>query len=275
MTDTALPITSGFNFRDLAGLTGADGRHLRAHRLLRTGAWNNLSDEDLAYLLDYGVTTVVDFRSLDESTPRPDRLPAGVEGVALPTFKTMPGAKQQSAAETVKDAANEPAAQVIAAFHDSAADLGLRRMQNVYTGLAESDSAAEAYREFFRLTLQTAATGGAIAFHCSAGKDRTGAAAYLLLAVLGVDHDAIVANYLASAQFNAAHIDARTAELEAAGAPANVVAIVRDRMTVRPEYLAAYEAALQAKWGGVQPYLREQLGVDEAMTAELRELLLV
>ena len=274
MDPTALPVTTGFNFRELGGYVTTRGKTIRTHRLLRTGAWNALSEADLAYLKAYGVRTVVDFRSVDESTPRPDRLPVGVQRLALPTFTTMPGAKTTGAANTVKDAANEPAAQVIEAFRDAPADLGLHRMENVYEGLATSDSAAKAYREFFQAVVVTSEAGAAIAFHCSAGKDRTGVAAYLHLTALGVDHDQIQQDYLQSASFNHAHVAARWAELKAAGAPDNVLAIVRDRMTVRGEYLLAYEAALTNRWGGVHAYLHDELGVTTAMCVRLQAALL-
>ena len=68
-------------------------------------------------------------------------------------------------------------------------------MHEAYRDFIRLDSANAAYREF--------ATGvangqGAIAFHCTAGKDRTGWGAAMLQLFVGVDTDAVVAHYLES-----------------------------------------------------------------------------
>lgn len=275
ITDKALPITNGFNFRELGGYQTRSGQTVRTHKLIRSGALNALSPAELTYLSDYGLRYVVDFRSLDESTPRPDRIPAGATAVPLPTFRSMPGAKTSStAAAAVKDAANDDVGLVVASFKDAPADLGFKRMLTVYEGLVTGEGARSAYRDFFQLLLKNTAPGHSVDFHCSAGKDRTGIAAFLVLSALGVDFPTIQGDYLVSADYNAAHVAARRAELVAAGAGDNVLQIVRDRMTVRPEYLAHARELIEQQWGSVEKYLADWLGVDEAATQALKQLYL-
>ena len=74
-----------------------------------------------------------------------------------------------------------------------------------------------------------------LVFHCAAGKDRTGIVAALLLSVLGVDDELIAADYAVTAE----HID-----------------------------------ELDARYGGIERFLREQCSVDASTLSQLRELLI-
>ena len=67
------------NARDLGGIETADGRVLRPGRLIRSGMLSRLDDNDISYLKNAGLRTVVDFRTTAERLQKPDRLPGGVE----------------------------------------------------------------------------------------------------------------------------------------------------------------------------------------------------
>lgn len=270
-TDKALPITGGRNFRELGGYQTMDGQHVRTHKLIRSGALNQLLPEDMQFLSDYGLRYDIDFRSKDEVTPRPDRVPAGAEYLWLPTFTAMPNSKQSEDAATVKDAGNDDARFVIQNLKDAPADMGYQRMLNVYQGLITAESAREAYRGFFATVLKNTAADQSVIFHCSAGKDRTGIAAFLLLSALGVDQATITADYLISNDFGQARVDRRQQELRDAGAGDNVLRVVHDRMTVQPAYLEHARQLIKTNWGDTTRYLNEWLGIDDAMIAQLKQ----
>ena len=75
------------NARDLGGMTGAGGRLVRPHRLLRTAHLHDASDADIARLKkDFNLCRIFDFRSLGEFEAVPDREIEGVQHHLLPTI---------------------------------------------------------------------------------------------------------------------------------------------------------------------------------------------
>ena len=79
-----LPLQHVPNARDLGGYVGFDGRKIKMHRLLRTGKLCQMTKEDETFLLNYGLTKIVDLRSPKEIELAPDVVPAGVEHIDNP-----------------------------------------------------------------------------------------------------------------------------------------------------------------------------------------------
>ena len=109
-------------------------------------------------------------------------------------------------------------------------------------------------------------------FHCAAGKDRTGIAAALLLAVLGVDEGLILDDYELSNIYRAnKRIEVLRPQLEAAGVD---VEKVRPFLSARRPVLEATLRHLHDRYGGVEQYLLGPAGVTPATLDRLRDLLL-
>ena len=128
---------------------------------------------------------------------------------------------------------------------------------NVY--FATSDEGRERYRELFRLLQET--DDAAILFHCSAGKDRTGMGAALILYALGVPEQTVMEDYLASNGYLAGKYS-RYAER---------FPQLKGMLEVKPNYLSAGIDSIRTAYGSVETYLREELGAD---IGKLRELYL-
>ncbi len=127
------------------------------------------------------------------------------------------------------------------------------------------------FRQFVHTVLQ--ADGAPVAWHCSAGKDRTGFAAAILLRILGVPQDVVMQDYMASRQHA---LDARSSQLlllrvfkgeEAA----DKLAVL---LGVEEAWLNAAFAQIDASWGSFDNYVREGLGLSEADIAQLKATLL-
>lgn len=114
-----------------------------------------------------------------------------------------------------------------------------------------------------------AATRGAVAFHCAAGKDRTGILAAVLLSALAVGHAAIIADY-ARTEPAMAGINRRLAPVNAAagrgGAP------VPQGPRAPAGAMAAFLAALHRRHGDVLAPVR-RAGLDDRTLARLRSRL--
>lgn len=96
-------------------------------------------------------------------------------------------------------------------------------------------------------------------FHCTTGKDRTGWAAAALLTLLGVPKDKVVEDYLRSNDYILpAYQKVIDAFVAAGGDPAIPPAI----LGVKAEYLDAAFDEMQTKYGAIEKYFSEGLGIN-------------
>jgi protein-tyrosine phosphatase len=182
-----------FNARDLGGLPVRDGGRTRHGAIVRADDLDRLTQAGWAALQRHGVRTIVDLRNDPEiDAARVARRPAGVAYVHVP----------------LDDAADT-------AFWEHCWENELDGSPLYYRPFLERkpERCAAAVRAI------AAAGPGAVAFHCGGGRDRTGLVALLLLALAGVETDAIVADYQLSPE------------------PAEVAAILERRRTSAAELL--------------------------------------
>ncbi|WP_422735940.1 tyrosine-protein phosphatase [Micromonospora sp. WMMD729] len=252
------------NARDLGGLVGAGGRRVRAGQLIRTPALGRLTDEDLPVLAKLGPACVLDLRDGTEiDVAPPDRL-AGEPRVAhLP----------------VHDPEHPVFTYVSAVLlgHDLDAYAELARqgtagaMAEIYRWFVTGESARRNFGAAVRLAADPANLP--LVYHCSAGKDRTGWLTVVLLTALGVDEEAIRADYLRN---NALTESLRAVLVEALRRrqPALDVDAVRPVLEVRAGYLDAGYAEVRRVHGSFDAYLRDGLGVTDEVVGALRANLL-
>lgn len=234
------------NVRDLGGLLRLDGARTKSGLLLRAGRLTHAADADIQRLADMGLAAVIDFRDADEVRRSPDR---AVPGAVYYNMAALPNLKDNF---RPIDDPTYTAAEVHADF------------RRVYRFLAQSNEAQEAYSEFFRILL--ASEGRPVLWHCTQGKDRTGAAALLLLTALGVDEAVIYRDYMLTNEFTQAVLDAFAA-MEDPPFPPD---IAREIFLVFEDNLRLYQHCIELEYGSVPNYLELALGVgpDEIETLE-------
>lgn len=220
-----LPIEGAYNVRDLGGYPAAEGKTVKWGMLLRSGDLDKLTDADVDYFNQIPVRTYIDFRDPSEVEAAPDRKPASVTNeYHLPI-----------------DAGS------IMQLHFSL-DATDTLMEEIYRFFAHQSQ--ETYQEFFRIVADK--DQAPLLFHCSAGKDRTGFAAALLLAALGVDREILIEDFMLSATY----LKDKYAE--------DILAHpqLEPLMTVRRSYIEAALEVIDKEYGGVENYLTRHLGVD-------------
>ena len=131
----ALPIKSGFNFRELGGYKTKTGEAIKYQKILRSSGLFRLSNEDLSFLSDYGVKNVVDFRSPEEKRGEPDKPIAGSENIFNPVF---------SVDETMNSGGSQDMIEVL-----SEEGSGENQMLWVYQDIVTNPHSNQAYRNFF------------------------------------------------------------------------------------------------------------------------------
>ncbi len=108
-------------------------------------------------------------------------------------------------------------------------------------------------------------------FHCTAGKDRTGWLAAVVLTALDVDRDTIVADYLRTHELNAV---GRDYTMTTMASRIDQPEILLPLLEVRLEYLEAAFLEADRCYGGMDGYLREGLGLTEDDLERLRAVML-
>lgn len=180
-----------FNLRDLGGYACGEGKATAWHTLYRSDAPNSLDAEEWKKLYDMGIRTVIDLRSPQETRQMQYRIPEGVgmERIAHPMQKAeeFPEEEEKSLEDIVRENQEKEA---MGAFEKSMSAGYLKMME-------ESPEAVAGVLNLIGENLEK----GAVLFHCTAGKDRTGVTAALVLLLCGADPLDIIADYQVSATY--------------------------------------------------------------------------
>jgi protein-tyrosine phosphatase len=187
--ERVLDLTRGYNLRELGGYPTTSGHTVKWHKLLRSGSLNALTKADIEALLNYGVTYDIDFRSRHEIKAAPD--PFDEQDVTYHRLSVLPFTNREEEVPAKQGGVLKKIFGV-----KQPAKPALSSIQKMNQQLVLDPHAQAAYRDLFTVLLNNHDTNGAVLYHCSAGKDRTGIATMLVLSALGVDRATIEADYL-------------------------------------------------------------------------------
>lgn len=260
MTGTRIPLESLPNTRDLGGIRTADGRSIRLRRLLRSGALAGISDADREKLLkEYNLKTVIDFRTDTEREEKPDPEMEGVQIIINPIAEE----------ETMGITRGRRGLLELLDLKQDADEL----MMKIYPRLVGDTLSREHYARFFEYLL--AQEEGAILWHCSAGKDRAGLGAALVLAALGVPESTIRADYLLTNTYLQPVNEQLIAQLaKVSGASAEKLAKVKIIFDAKEAYFDSALNYIKNEYGTATEYLKKALGMDKRKLQKLQRMYL-
>ena len=239
-----LPFEGARNFRDLGGYPAADGRRTRWGLVYRSGSLHNLTEADLAAFGRLGVRGVFDLRGGTERDLQPNPVPS----VHLPVLDELAG---EEGLDIVRAKSLEEAVTAV---------------ERIYLGMLSRR--AGVYGELLK-SLADQANLPAV-FHCTAGKDRTGIAAALILGALGVDRATVLYDYELTGEVGATDAAALRMALEAAGMAPEAADVVLGAPATPMEH--ALEE-LDRRYGGTEAYLLGPAGMGARDIERLREAL--
>lgn len=251
--DRVLPLEGGRNFRDLGGYPTDDGRTVKWGVIFRSGSLAKLTQGDWDHLCARGVKSLCDFRTTHERTHEPFAW-ADAEGLNY-----WARDYETSFAELRKTMASG-----IATGEEARANMmaGYRRLPF---------DQAPGYRQVFA---HLKANEVPVIFNCSAGKDRAGTAAALVLSALGVPRDVVMEDFALTNEVANLH-RILTGGMPRAGTMASQSPEVANAILhADPDYISAALAEIEARHGSVEGYLAEVLDVNAGELAGIRDRLL-
>jgi protein-tyrosine phosphatase len=246
-----LPLEGGRNFRDLGGYETQDGRHVRWGLLFRSGSLMGLTATDWTNLTARGLRALCDLRTTRERESEP---------VAL---EKLPSVSYWSRDYTTSFADLRRLMATTLGTGDDAR----RAMMTGYRGLPFDQ--ASAYRQLFGYL-----KGGhvPVIFNCSAGKDRTGTAAALVLLALGVPRATVLEDFvLTNEVLDLEGILVRRAGTSLMQQPREVIGAI---LRADPDYLLCALDSIDERHGDLAGFLREELAVSDQELQRLRDTLL-
>ncbi len=228
------------NFRDLGGYKTQDGKQVKWGQVYRSADISKLTDSDLQKLQDLHVSLVCDLRGPAEIKASPDRLPAGAMYLNLP-------AGSESLPTTVNYAKMNSDSLILAMY-------------------ANTSFLKAKYKPMFDQLLNLE-VGKSMLFHCTAGKDRTGIGAALVLSSLGVDRNTIIADYQATNYYWKATQEKMILMMVKSGMSE---AKAKGMLGAPALYMETFLATIDKQYGSMDNFLSQELGLDQKSLQKLR-----
>lgn len=258
-----IELSSMHNTRDLGGMPTMDGRRIRPRKLLRSGELHNISESDAITILgNHDVRHVVDFRTRAEFEHAPDD-PIMYE---MASYHHLPVFGSEAIGITHASGIGETLDMLIAGATNLRATV-----EGSYAKAVLGEMGMGAYRKLIDIVAEAAEEedGGAVLWHCSAGKDRTGIAAIFIEHILGVSEENIKRDYLATNIFS----KRRNQDLPYSLAPVLRAATGIDISPIFYVYSAYYDelmALIERRFGYLSSYISNALGISDAEQEVIR-----
>ena len=242
------------NARDLGEMIGAGGRQIRPHRILRTAHLHDASPEDLRRLHEeYNLVRVFDFRSLGEAEALPDQPVEGATHHLLPTIDLS--AEKLTEQPIPQEAFLDLETHIVNySFYPEVQAMAA----NMYPSLIRSEYSQLQYATFLRLIVESPEDGGVL-WHCFQGKDRTGWGAAYLLFALGVDREAVIADFDLSNEAYRPLVERLNQEIISRGGGEAEMEVVQAFMGVSTANFIRTLDLIDREFGGMMSYLNNEL----------------
>ncbi|MHC4855057.1 MAG: tyrosine-protein phosphatase [Planctomycetota bacterium] len=250
------------NFRDIGGYETVDGRTVKTGVVYRSGELHALTGRDVQKLESLNIKTDVNFLTPQEIQARgADRIPSDTTEVNLPIEAGGGLVQEVSHARRTGDFSKVPA-DLNPKFHELLVDEARQQYAALIRQIIRSD-------------------GQPLVYHCSHGIHRTGTATAIILSAVGVPWDTVRQDYLLSNETRAQEIEKRTSQLRTAAAKTFDIDESEVDMTninafyiLESDYIDGSLKQIEQKYGGIENYLKNGLGLSEKEINKLKEILL-
>ncbi len=241
-----IKLEGAINFRDLGGYQTADGKQVRWGKIYRSADVSKLTDADLQVLSQLNIKMVCDLRGEKEVEAAPDKVIPGSERILLSA-----GSENVGGAGSYMKYMTSP----------QRADSMIR---SFYT---RTDHLKAKYKPMFDQLLSLE-TDKALMFHCTAGKDRTGVGAALILYALGVNEETIIKDYELTNEYRKELNEQTVKMMTSRGLPESSA---KSMMAADPTYLKAAFQSIATQFGSMDKFLENQMELTPKKREELKK----
>lgn len=245
-TEKDSEIKKVYNFRAVGNIKNIDGRTLKEGKFYRSGHLNKLKEKSFDELEKLGIKEIIDLRNSKEIAQKPDHLPGNIIY------------KNYSAFEDEGDQLDQAKKLVLKGKVDGS-DADTRMLEFYKDYVTENP---EIIKKIINEILES---DQPILYHCTAGKDRTGITTALILTILKFDKETIYNDYLLSNNYRKKLVDKR---LNLANNlhflyPKMDINVLEKLSWVETDYLNAAFNEINKKYGSVDNYIQQVLGISE------------
>lgn len=242
------------NFRDISGYCNCDGQMMKAHKIYRGAALNLISQEEASYLEnDLGIRYIIDFRDEKESKMTPD-------------YSFKQAVYQRISALQIKKHASQGfdfGTMLQGQMTKEKYEFLLEYVKEGYQTMAFDNPA---YHYLFGVMLKNE---GNIYFHCSAGKDRTGVAGFLIMIALGMSEEDAIKEYLLSNVFLRESNEALCNQLQI---PVELRKECEPLLYVQKEFIDLTIQSIKNKYDSYDEFLLKEYYLDKEKREKLKEI---
>lgn len=241
------------NFRDLGSYETKDGRKIKEGLIFRSGALSRMDDKDKEEFKQLGIKTVLDLRSKKESDKDPDPYFEGVNYLRHSGLETKEGKEIDFSPNGMRSVGEEGIKQY-------------NKLLNYYRNIPFNNESMHVLIDAIKNKEVP------IVFHCFSGKDRTGVGAMIVLALLGVDDETIMKDYLLSNEYCTKALNEefeRSKDL--IEKDPNIKKLLQMLEGVEEEVGLNVLSSIKEKYGNYDNYFTKEYGIDEKERNEIKK----
>lgn len=268
MIDRIIDLRGVFNARELGGYKTFDGKTVKEHSLIRTGALVNISEESKLELINkYKLKYIVDLRTDSEVDIDPDPVIGEAENKHFSVLGNL-HIDKESYEIYKRMALTENIGKRYLIAYSSGLDF---KKTEIYRSFVFSDCGKKAYMDYFDVLLSKK-DDESVLFHCTQGKDRTGMAAILTLSALNVPRKTYVEDYMLTNEACSDIINEIKKEVPKLTDNEAVLELALFCESVDLSSIRPILKEMDEKYGGVKGYIANELKLSDAAFQKLRVL---
>lgn len=242
------------NFRDIGGYKNRDGKVMKKNMIFRGGSLDRITQEQADYFEHtLAIRHILDFRDKKEAEMAKDYV------FCIADYEQISALRIQKHDENgfdfekiIKNKMDANQFQYI-----------LEYLKEGYKTMAFENPA---YQKLFELLLKN---DGNIYFHCTAGKDRTGVAGFLIMMALGMKEEDAVKEYLLSNEYLKRGADDLAGKLNI---PEEYRRMCAPLLGVQEDFIRLTISSIQRKYTGYDEFFQSEYKLDKEKRNRLIEI---
>ncbi len=243
-------------YRDLGGIKNKEGKTIKSNMIVRGKSLYKINKKDIEQIRKYKLSKVIDLRTFVESDEKPNTVIDNIKYLHMPIFKEKTaGITHEKEENKLKMLMNMVSIENLYRLMVTD-EYSISQLKNILHEIINSDTYP-------------------ILFHCTAGKDRTGIVAMLLLNILDVDENTIMNNYLEINKKHKPKANLFYALINILMWNKELAEKARSYYMVHESYLETAIAAIKGTYGTIENYIKEALGVTDEMKQSFKNKVLV